>query len=50
MHEFIEHLIKDHEKQLALGERLKSVVNPDERKEELDALHKAYEKAEEAEK
>lgn len=33
MHEFIEHLIEDHEKQRALGERLKNAVDADGRKD-----------------
>lgn len=33
MHEFIEHLIEDHEKQRALGERLKHAVDAQGRKE-----------------
>jgi iron-sulfur cluster repair protein YtfE (RIC family) len=33
MHEFIEHLIEDHEKQRALGERLKNAVDAGGRKD-----------------
>jgi iron-sulfur cluster repair protein YtfE (RIC family) len=33
MHEFIEHLIEDHEKQRALGERLKNAVDSGGRKD-----------------
>ncbi|MDO8879588.1 MAG: hemerythrin domain-containing protein [Coriobacteriia bacterium] len=33
MHEFVEHLIEDHEKQRALGERLKNAADADGRKD-----------------
>lgn len=38
MHEFVEHLVKDHEKQHALGQRMKNAIDADERGEVRELL------------